>query len=116
VRSFELADHCDTVRAHDDVNGALGHLVDEAVRAERDRPDGGVLDEHRDDDVAAFRYFTDCGGDARARGGERLRLRGELIEHGHFVARAEKTPGHPLAHAAEADESDFHAKPLRAKR
>ena len=85
------------------------------ARAERDLQDGRVLDEHRDDDVAARRELGDRRRELRARGGQRGRLRRELIEHPKIVTGVEQATRHSLAHAAEADETDFHCSHLRVK-
>ncbi len=108
---FELAYDGDAVRAHDDVNRAFRQRRTESVRAECDFADGRVLDEHRDDDVAAHRELGDGRRRTRACRRERGRLRRKLIEHPEIVPRVEQTAGHSLSHAAEADESDFHDRP-----
>ena len=108
---LELTYDGDAVRAHDDVNRAFRQRLAEPVRTECDFADGRVLDEHRDDDVAAHRELGDGRRRARACRRKRRRLRRKLIEYPEIVPRVEQTAGHSLSHAAEADESDFHDRP-----
>ena len=111
---LELAHDGDAVRAHDEMDRAFRQRFAEPARSERDLADGRVLDEHRDDDVAARRELGDGRRRVRARCGQRCGLRRELIEHPQIVARIEQATGHSLSHAAEADEPYFHVFPEQA--
>ena len=89
----------------------LAQRVAQAAFPERDLRYAQVLDEHRDDDLAADRELYDRRSDVRAGRSERRGLRGEEIEHRELVPGVEQTAGHALSHAAEANESDFHERP-----
>ena len=114
VPRLELAHDGDAVRAHQEMDRALRQRFAQAPRAEPDLGGGGILDEHRDDDLAARSHLCDRRCRMRARRGERRGLRRELIEHREFVARVEQAARHPLSHAAEADEPYFHVLLERA--
>ena len=97
------------VRAHDQVNRPGRERIAQAPGAERDVEDRRVLDEHRDDNVAARTQIGDATAATRAPASpKRSRLRGDHVEDREFVSGSEDASRHPLAHATEADEAYFH--------
>jgi hypothetical protein len=103
----ELAHHGHAVRAHHEMDRAVAERLAQAARAERDFADDVVLDEHRDDDLAAGE-IANRRGHARSGFRERLRSGRDDVEDREIVPRTENAARHPLAHPTETDKTHFH--------
>ena len=104
----ELGDQRNAVRAHGEMNAALGQRAGDAAVTVNDVRQRLVILHHGDDDVAEPGGVGDGLGQRRAAADQIGSLRFGSVENRELMSGAKDAIRHCGAHLAETDETDLH--------